>query len=141
MSGYNRFTALIVERDWTTLSYVINEADEIKRREMASQPFNGDLLLHAAIKLEAPKEELLNLLAAYPEAAVRQDKNQQSTLELAYDHSIDDEVIHVLKKYCKTRNRRRSLRRSVSEDRVSFSAFIDQARLSLLKQYSEKSIF
>jgi len=141
MSGYNRFTALIVERDWTTLSYVINEADEIKRREMASQPFNGDLLLHAAIKLEAPKEELLNLLAAYPEAAVRQDKNQQSTLELAYDHSIDDEVIQAIKKYYITRNRRSTLRRSVSGGRVSFSAFMGQARLSLRNNFSEALIF
>ena len=60
MSGYNRFTALIAERDWTTLSHAINEADERKRGEMASQSFNGDLLLHVAIKLEAPKEVLLN---------------------------------------------------------------------------------
>jgi len=98
MSGYNRFTSLIVERNWDLLNSAIDEADEEKRRQMASESFYGDLPLHAALKLEAPTKSILKLIAAYPEAQSILDKNKKSSEELAYDHFADTQVVQILKK-------------------------------------------
>ena len=136
MSGFNQFTALIVERNWDLLSTTIDRVGENERRQMASQPFNGDLSLHVALKLEAPTEILIKLLNAYPQAAVIKGKNNMTGMELAHDHCADSEVIQMMKKsMIKSKKSKRST--IISDIRSSFSNFIRRARVSLRKMNSE----
>ena len=134
MSGFNQLTALIMERDWNMLNSIIDTADEKVLRQMASEASYGDLPLHMAIKLEAPTESLMKLLAAYPEARSVKDKKKKSTGKLARDHSADAQFIEMLVK----KSREGS---SYAKIRRSFSEFIDEARESLKKRFQKQYIF
>ena len=140
MKGFNQFTALIVERNWDLLSATIDRVGENERRQMASQPFNGDLPFHVALKLEAPTEILIKLLNAYPQAAVIKGKNNKTGMELAHDHCADPEVIQMMKKsMIKSKKSKRST--IISDARSSFSNFIRTARVSLRRMNSRKLHF
>ena len=150
MSGYNRFIALIVEREWAVLNSVIDKTDKAERREMASEDFQGDLPFHMAIKLEAPKETLLKLLKAFPKVVTIKDKENQSTIALANDYSAEDEVILKLKKYLiKSNKSNRSLGKdslssfqgSMMKLSGSFSNFIRASRDSIRRAISKAHHF